>query len=55
MVLTVVHVALAFTWHSTCAAAAGALSHVLTSPTARRAIDLVTGVVLIAFACRMLL
>lgn len=54
MVLTTVHVVLAFTWHSTCAAGAGALSRVLASPAARRAIDLITGVVLVAFAIRML-
>ena len=54
MILTAVHVVLAFTWHSTCAAAAGALSRVLASPASRRAIDLVTGLVLIVFAIRML-
>jgi threonine/homoserine/homoserine lactone efflux protein len=53
-VLTLVHVTLAFAWHATCAAAAGALAHVLASTSARRAIDLVTGLVLIAFAVRML-
>ncbi|MGE5812999.1 MAG: LysE family translocator [Acidobacteriota bacterium] len=54
MVLTAVHVALAFAWHGTCAAAAGALSRFLSSPAARRAIDLITGGVLIAFAVKML-
>jgi threonine/homoserine/homoserine lactone efflux protein len=54
MVLTAVHVTLAFAWHSTCAAAAGALSRVLSSPTARRAIDFIAGAVLIGFALRML-
>jgi threonine/homoserine/homoserine lactone efflux protein len=53
MVLTAVHVTLAFSWHATCAAAAGALSHALASPAARRAIDLTTGAVLIAFAVSM--
>jgi threonine/homoserine/homoserine lactone efflux protein len=52
--LTLVHVTLAFAWHATCATAAGALSHILASSSARRAIDLVTGIVLIAFAVRML-
>jgi threonine/homoserine/homoserine lactone efflux protein len=55
MVLTGIHVALAFTWHSTCAAAAGVLSRFLSSPTARRVIDVITGVVLIGFAVRMLI
>lgn len=55
MVLTTVHVGLAFAWHASCATAAGALSRVLTSPAARRAIDLATGIVLIGFALRMLL
>jgi threonine/homoserine/homoserine lactone efflux protein len=55
MVLTGVHVGLAFAWHASCATAAGALSHLLTSPAVRRAIDLTTGAVLIAFALRMLL
>lgn len=54
MVLTGIHVGLAFTWHASCAAAAGALSRFLSSPAARRAIDLVTGVVLAWFAMRML-
>ena len=54
LLLTSVHVALAFSWHATCAAAAGAMSEWLASTSARRAIDLVTGVVLIAFAARML-
>ncbi len=53
MVLTGVHVSLAFTWHATCAGAAGVLSHVLASVTARRVIDLTTGIILIAFAIRM--
>jgi threonine/homoserine/homoserine lactone efflux protein len=54
LLLTLVHVTLAFAWHATCATAAGVLSHVLSSPSARRAIDLVSGLVLIAFAVRML-
>lgn len=54
LVLTGVHVTLAFTWHATCAMAAGALSHVLVTPSARRTIDLVAGLVLIVFAVRML-
>jgi threonine/homoserine/homoserine lactone efflux protein len=54
LLLTLIHVTLAFTWHATCATAAGVLSHVLSSPSGRRAIDLVAGVVLIAFAVRML-
>jgi threonine/homoserine/homoserine lactone efflux protein len=53
MVLTAVHVTLAFTWHATCAGAAGVLSHLLSSTLARRAIDVTTGLVLIAFAIRM--
>lgn len=55
MILTMVHVGLAFTWHASCAAAAGAFSRFLSSRTARRGIDLVTGLVLIAFAINMLL
>lgn len=54
MILTGIHVTLAFTWHATCAAAAGALSRFLASPTVRRVIDLITGIVLIAFAIRMM-
>jgi threonine/homoserine/homoserine lactone efflux protein len=55
MILTTVHVGLAFTWHASCAAAAGAFSRFLSSPTARRGIDLTTGLVLLAFAINMLL
>lgn len=53
MVLTAVHVSIAFAWHATCAGAAGVLSHVLSSIAARRIIDFTTGVILIAFAVRM--
>ena len=54
LLLTSIHVALAFAWHSTCAAAAGAMSGWLARTSARRGIDLITGVVLIVFAVRML-
>jgi threonine/homoserine/homoserine lactone efflux protein len=54
MILTTVHVGLAFAWHASCAAAAGAFSRFLVSPQTRRAIDLTTGAVLIAFAIRVL-
>jgi threonine/homoserine/homoserine lactone efflux protein len=54
LLLTLVHVTLAFAWHATCATAAGALSHLLATPSARRAIDLVSGLILIAFAVRMI-
>ncbi len=53
MLLTAVHVTIAFTWHATCAGAAGVLSHVLSSPAARRAIDVTTGVILIGFAVKI--
>ncbi len=54
LVLTAVHVALAFAWHATCAAAAGSLSHILATPAARWTIDVVAGIVLIAFGLKML-
>ncbi|MBI2221619.1 MAG: LysE family translocator [Acidobacteria bacterium] len=54
LVLTTVHVTLAFAWHATCAIAAGALSHALATPAARRTIDLVAGIVLVASAVKML-
>ncbi|HSL21104.1 MAG TPA: LysE family transporter [Vicinamibacterales bacterium] len=54
LLLTAVHVTLAFAWHASCAAAAGALSRALARPFARRTIDAITGTVLIVFAARML-
>jgi threonine/homoserine/homoserine lactone efflux protein len=54
LVLTAVHVALAFSWHSACALAAGALSRVLSTPRARRSIELTAGALLLFFAVRML-
>jgi threonine/homoserine/homoserine lactone efflux protein len=53
LALTAVHVALAFSWHSACAGAAGALSRILSTPRARRAIELAAGALLLFFALRM--
>jgi threonine/homoserine/homoserine lactone efflux protein len=55
LILTMVHVTLAATWHVTWAAAGGTLAHVLASGTPRRLLDAATGIALLFLAARMLL
>jgi threonine/homoserine/homoserine lactone efflux protein len=54
-VLTAVHVGLAFSWHVTWAAAGGTLAAVLSRPRARRIVDALTGLTLLAFSLALLL
>jgi threonine/homoserine/homoserine lactone efflux protein len=53
LVLTCIHVSLALTWHAVWAGAGSALSRTLASRNARRALDLIVGVVLLALAVRL--
>ena len=50
LMLTAIHVALAFTYHAVWATAGGTLSHLLTSGPARRALDALAGIALITLA-----
>jgi threonine/homoserine/homoserine lactone efflux protein len=50
LLLTAVHVALAFTWHAAWAAAGGTLARVLSAGRPRQALDLVAGVALLLLA-----
>jgi threonine/homoserine/homoserine lactone efflux protein len=54
LVLTTVHVGLAFSWHVTWAAAGGTLATTLSRPRPRRIVDALTGVMLLAFAFALL-
>jgi threonine/homoserine/homoserine lactone efflux protein len=53
LLLTLVHVCLALTWHLVWAAGGGTLSRVLARGRARRALDAVTGVALLFLATRV--
>ena len=53
MVLTAIHVSLAFSWHTAWAIAGSSLSRVLSQGRGRRAIDLCTGIVLLALAAKL--
>ena len=50
LLLTAVHVSIAFSWHAVWAAAGGTLAHVLGAGWPRRTLDLAAGVALIALA-----
>jgi len=54
LLLTAIHIALAFSYHAAWAAAGGTLSAFLTSGRPRRILDLVAGVALIALAVKLL-
>jgi threonine/homoserine/homoserine lactone efflux protein len=53
LLLTLIHVCLALTWHLVWAAAGGTLSRVLARGRARRLLDFATGVALLFLATRM--
>lgn len=55
LVLTAVHVALAFSWHATWAGAGAALSRSLSAGRGRQVLDALTGVALLALAIRLAL
>ena len=52
--LTALHVAIAFSWHVVWAAAGGTLARTLASPRVRGTLEAITGVVLLAFAAKLL-
>ena len=54
LTLTAIHVALAFSWHASWAAAGGTLSHVLTRPPARQLLEAAAGTALLALAISLL-
>lgn len=54
LILTAVHVGLAFSWHAVWATAGGTLSRVLTAGRVRRALDAVAGVALIGLAVKLI-
>ena len=54
LTLTLIHIAMAFTWHSAWALAGATLTHVLSRRRSRQALDLATGVALLALAAKIL-
>lgn len=54
LTLTLIHIAMAFTWHSAWALAGATLTHVLSQRRSRQALDLATGVALLALAAKIL-
>jgi threonine/homoserine/homoserine lactone efflux protein len=54
LLLTAIHIGLAFSWHAVWAGAGGTLAHVLAAGRVRRALDAATGVALIALAIKLL-
>jgi threonine/homoserine/homoserine lactone efflux protein len=54
LLLTALHVALAFSWHVAWAAAGGVLARTLASTRVRRTLEATTGIVLLAFAAKLL-
>ena len=54
LILTAIHIGLAFPYHTAWAAAGGTLSHLLTSGRPRRILDAVAGIALIALALKLL-
>jgi threonine/homoserine/homoserine lactone efflux protein len=54
LLLTAVHVSIAFSWHTVWAAAGGTLAHVLSAGPARRWLDLAAGIALVALGARLL-
>jgi len=55
LLLTLVHIALAASWHTAWAVAGGTLSHVLTAGWPRRALDAITGAALLFLGVRLIL
>lgn len=53
MVLTAIHVSLAFSWHTAWALAGSSMARVLSHSHGRRGIDLATGLVLLALAAKV--
>ncbi|HET7219502.1 MAG TPA: hypothetical protein VFJ02_15705, partial [Vicinamibacterales bacterium] len=54
LLLTIVHIALAGSWHAAWAAAGGTLSHVLGGGWPRRTLDALAGAALVLLAARMI-
>jgi len=54
LMLTAIHVALAFSYHAVWATAGGTLSHLLTSGPARRTLDALAGIALITLALMLI-
>jgi threonine/homoserine/homoserine lactone efflux protein len=54
LLLTAIHIALAFSWHAVWAAAGGTLVHILAAGRIRRALDAAAGVALILLAIKLL-
>jgi threonine/homoserine/homoserine lactone efflux protein len=54
LILTAVHVSLAFSWHAAWATAGGTLSHALTAGRVRRTLDAAAGVALIGLAVKLI-
>ena len=54
LLLTAIHIALAFSWHAVWAAAGGTLAHVLAGGRVRRTLDAAAGVALVALAVKLL-
>jgi hypothetical protein len=50
LLLTLVHVSIAFSYHAAWAAAGGALAHVFAAGPGRRVLDLAAGVALVSLA-----
>jgi threonine/homoserine/homoserine lactone efflux protein len=55
LVLTALHIAIAFSWHVAWAAAGGTLARTLASPRVRRTLEAITGIALLALAVRLAL
>jgi threonine/homoserine/homoserine lactone efflux protein len=55
LMLTAIHVALAFTWHVVWAAAGGTLARALSAGRPRQTLDLIAGVALVALALKLAL
>lgn len=55
LTLTAIHIAMAFSWHSTWAVAGATLTHVLSSRRPRQLLDLATGIALLLLAAKILL
>lgn len=55
LILTAIHVAMAFTWHSVWALAGSTMARVLSAGRPRQALDVITGVALLALALKVAL
>ena len=53
LLLTAIHIALAFSWHVVWAAAGGTLARTFASPRVRRTLEAFTGVALLGFAVKL--